>query len=259
MASPLPSDRTEYDGKLCVVHESKPVRAARPGPAPTHPPLVRLSARHKKKQAVNDKQLLLNRIALLKKEEQRAWKKIEKTRVRAEEIVRMRVENESQRLAREKAHRKAADAKRREAEENLALEERARAARAKLLDDLHEKKKQDVQKVHQERRLHRAEVSRQRQHEVAAKQDKVCGVAVPRPRRAAPALPDRAVPPAPPQPAPHPPSPPLPRRCKSSRATRGHCGNRSSGRWRSGLRRTGRGTRPRSTPRRRPGGDERRR
>ena len=32
---------------------------------------------------------LASRIALLKKEEQRAWKKIEKTRVRAEEIVRM--------------------------------------------------------------------------------------------------------------------------------------------------------------------------
>lgn len=46
------------------------------------PPPTLLSTRHRKKQADHDSQLLANRIALLKKEEMRAVKKIEKTKAR---------------------------------------------------------------------------------------------------------------------------------------------------------------------------------
>ena len=81
MASPLPSERGEFQGKL-------------------------LAAQHRKKQADNDRQLLLNRIALLKKEEARAWKKIEKTKGRAEEIIQMRMENEKRTEAREASSKK---------------------------------------------------------------------------------------------------------------------------------------------------------
>lgn len=38
--------------------------------------------KHRKKQAANDAQLLMNRIALLQKEEERARKKIEQTKER---------------------------------------------------------------------------------------------------------------------------------------------------------------------------------
>lgn len=49
--------------------------------------------KHRKKTAANDAQLLLNRIALLQKEEERARRKIEKTKDRASEILTMRDEN----------------------------------------------------------------------------------------------------------------------------------------------------------------------
>ena len=57
----LPSDRAEYQGKL-------------------------LNATARQKNVDNDAQLLQNRIALLKKEEARAWRKIQQTKGRAEEI-----------------------------------------------------------------------------------------------------------------------------------------------------------------------------
>ena len=50
--------------------------------------------KHRKKQASNDAQLLMNRIALLQKEEERARKKIDDTKDRASEIINMRGENE---------------------------------------------------------------------------------------------------------------------------------------------------------------------
>lgn len=58
------------------------------------PPPTLLSTRHRKKQADHDSQLIANRIALLKKEELRALKKIEKTNARAKEIINLRKENE---------------------------------------------------------------------------------------------------------------------------------------------------------------------
>lgn len=50
--------------------------------------------KHRKKQAANDAQLLMNRIALLQKEEERARKKIDATKDRANEILSMRHEHE---------------------------------------------------------------------------------------------------------------------------------------------------------------------
>ena len=50
--------------------------------------------KHRKKQAASDAQLLMNRIALLQKEEERARKKIDDTKDRAAEIITMRGENE---------------------------------------------------------------------------------------------------------------------------------------------------------------------
>jgi hypothetical protein len=78
-----------------------------------------LNAREKRKQAEQDAQLLANRIALLKvnmyggfllhlmflqQEEQKAWRKIEQTKTRAQSILELRVENEKR-----MAHRAEAD------------------------------------------------------------------------------------------------------------------------------------------------------
>ena len=50
-------------------------------------------ARDERRRAERDEQLLANRIALLKQEEAKAWKKIQQTKVRAEEVLRLREEN----------------------------------------------------------------------------------------------------------------------------------------------------------------------
>ena len=105
---PLPSERGEYQGKL-------------------------LSAQHRKKQADNDRQLLLNRIALLKKEEVRAWKKIQKTKDRAEEILRMRQENDVRMKEREAQAQRQLERQKEEALRNGQIEEKARSRSVKLL------------------------------------------------------------------------------------------------------------------------------
>ena len=50
-------------------------------------------ARDERRRAERDEQLLANRIALLKQEEAKAWKKIQQTKVRAEEVLKLREEN----------------------------------------------------------------------------------------------------------------------------------------------------------------------
>jgi len=58
-------------------------------------------AKEARKRAELDAQLLANRIALLKQEEEKAWKKIEETRKRAQEITSLRAENEDKYAAKE--------------------------------------------------------------------------------------------------------------------------------------------------------------
>jgi len=50
-----------------------------------------------KKKAADDAKLLANRIALLKLEEKKAWKKIEETKRRAEQAMQTRARNEDDR------------------------------------------------------------------------------------------------------------------------------------------------------------------
>merc|ERR1711964_424855 len=53
----------------------------------------KLAAKHARKRAEDDAKLLANRIALLKAEELKAWKKIEETRNRANQIMKLRQRN----------------------------------------------------------------------------------------------------------------------------------------------------------------------
>mmetsp|Transcript_11330 Transcript_11330/g.26218 ORF Transcript_11330/g.26218 Transcript_11330/m.26218 type:complete len:231 (+) Transcript_11330:126-818(+) len=122
----LPSDRAEYQGKL-------------------------LNATARQKNVENDAQLLQNRIALLKKEEARAWRKIQQTKGRAEEIVRMRKENERKNQEKVVMAKRAEEKERKLAEENLRMEERARRARAMQLDEMYRKKQQEVAVVKMEK------------------------------------------------------------------------------------------------------------
>jgi hypothetical protein len=49
-----------------------------------------VQTRMNKKKAADDAKLLANRIALLKLEEKKAWKKIEETKRKAEQVVMIR-------------------------------------------------------------------------------------------------------------------------------------------------------------------------
>ena len=53
-----------------------------------------VATRLNKKKAADDAKLLANRIALLKLEEKKAWKKIEETKKRAHDVQRLKAKNE---------------------------------------------------------------------------------------------------------------------------------------------------------------------
>merc|ERR1719230_1393548 len=63
------------------------------------------TAKEARKRAELDAQLLANRIALLKQEEEKAWKKIEETRKRASEITELRAQNEQKFAAKEQFYK----------------------------------------------------------------------------------------------------------------------------------------------------------
>jgi len=63
------------------------------------------ASKEARKRAELDAQLLANRIALLKQEEDKAWKKIAETQTRTQAIVTLRVENESKFQAKEQYYK----------------------------------------------------------------------------------------------------------------------------------------------------------
>merc|ERR1719192_129194 len=63
------------------------------------------AAKESRKRTELDAQLLANRIALLKQEEEKAWKKIEETRKRASEIMDLRKQNEQKFNAKEEFYK----------------------------------------------------------------------------------------------------------------------------------------------------------
>ena len=57
-----------------------------------------VATRLNKKKAADDAKLLANRIALLKLEEGKAWKKIEETKRKAEQVMKIRQRNDDDRM-----------------------------------------------------------------------------------------------------------------------------------------------------------------
>jgi len=60
-----------------------------------------VATRLNKKKAADDAKLLANRIALLKLEEKKAWKKIEETKRKAEQVMKIRQRNDEDRMAKD--------------------------------------------------------------------------------------------------------------------------------------------------------------
>jgi len=63
------------------------------------------ATRINKKKAADDAKLLANRIALLKMEEKKAWKKIQETKRKAEQVIAIRQRNEEDRQRKEDIRR----------------------------------------------------------------------------------------------------------------------------------------------------------
>merc|ERR1711948_105634 len=82
-----------------------------------------------RKRTELDAQLLANRIALLKQEEEKAWKKIEETRKRATEITELRNQNEEKFAAKEQFYKAKWESIRTAQSQNQQNRDKAKAVR----------------------------------------------------------------------------------------------------------------------------------
>lgn len=98
------------------------------------------AAKESRKRAELDAQLLANRIALLKQEEEKAWKKIEETRKRASEIMDLRKQNEHKMSAKENFYKAKWESIRQAQAQNAASRDKARALRDQTRQGLMEQK-----------------------------------------------------------------------------------------------------------------------
>jgi len=122
-------------------------------------------AKEARKRAELDAQLLANRIALLKQEEEKAWKKIEETRKRAQEIMELRSANEQKFAAKEQFYKAKWESIRAAQTQNATNRDRAKAVREATREGLlnqraanaHKTKAQSQQYLLQKKHLEAAE------------------------------------------------------------------------------------------------------
>merc|ERR1719242_278629 len=98
------------------------------------------AAKESRKRAELDAQLLANRIALLKQEEEKAWKKIEETRKRASEIMELRKQNEQKFNAKEEFYKAKWESIRNAQAQNAMSRDKAKAMRDETRQGLMEQK-----------------------------------------------------------------------------------------------------------------------
>ena len=128
--------------------------------------------KHRKKQAANDAQLLMNRIALLQKEEERANKKIDATKHRANEIIKMR-QHHGERLmsyveqAKEEQHIKMQMQSR-----NRETELEGRKNRQALASEIYTKRREDAAMLNMEKKSLTKQMLRDQEKEIKEKQRK---------------------------------------------------------------------------------------
>lgn len=126
--------------------------------------------KYRKKQAANDAQLLMNRIALLQKEEERARKKVDTTKARALDILTMREENEM----RMKDWMDAAEEDRKQREEiharNFFLEEQSRLLKKELANKQMAKKRESVENLRGQKIVLRNELLKMKEQDIKKKQ-----------------------------------------------------------------------------------------
>lgn len=131
-----------------------------------------LEAKRARKQADEDARLLANRIALLKQEEQKAWKKIEDTRKRAKEIMDMRARNLELQRQREEARKLKEEEEQRRILETKARIENSKSAKLEARDKREQMAMEEATGVKYMKGQNRETISRQK-HEDAVKNQEV--------------------------------------------------------------------------------------
>jgi len=128
--------------------------------------------KHRKKQASNDAQLLMNRIALLQKEEERARKKIDMTKDRAAEILAMRSENERRMMQYLNAGSEEQEKQVQLREKNKDQDIESRKARQAIADMILNKRKEDAVELQQQKRQLTKLMLKEQEKELRLKQQK---------------------------------------------------------------------------------------
>ena len=126
-----------------------------------------LEAKRARKQADEDARLLANRIALLKQEEQKAWKKIEDTRKRAKEIMDMRARNQELQRQRDEARKLKEEEEQRRIMETKARIENSKTAKVDAREKREQTAFEEASGVKWQKSQNRDTISRQRDEDVA--------------------------------------------------------------------------------------------
>jgi hypothetical protein len=144
----------------------EPPQAAQEGVGLTHSQVQAnlTGAKEARKRAELDAQLLANRIALLKQEEEKSWKKIEETRKRAQEIVELRGANEQKFAAKEQFYKAKWESIRSAQTANQQNRDRAKVVREATRGGLLEQRAQNAQSTKQQSQ---ANLMQKRQRESA--------------------------------------------------------------------------------------------
>ncbi|CAN0036442.1 unnamed protein product [Pylaiella littoralis] len=126
----------------------------------------------RKRHADHDALLLQNRINLLRKEEAKAWKKIETAKQRSEEILRLREQNEKRVVERISEAERQADHCKLQQQRNYAGEEMARQNRIRICHELAAARRNGVAQVRQQKQRIRQDIISMRQDHVRENREK---------------------------------------------------------------------------------------
>ena len=122
-----------------------------------------LQAKLQRKQAEADAQLLANRIALLRQEEAKAWKKIQQTKIRATEILNLREDNEKRAQNKAENNFMTGENTRKAQEQRFVQKQRDKAMRQRAQAEVIRERQLEVKEVRKMRRVNEIEKQRQRQ------------------------------------------------------------------------------------------------
>ena len=121
--------------------------------------------RASKKRVQDDVKLLANRIALLKLEEKKAWKKIEETKKKATEIMKVRQRNNETKAYKEQMRMQREQEERQRQEQNLNSRANQRDAIKYNKQSVHAKAAAEAERLKQERIQHQQMIDQQRDND----------------------------------------------------------------------------------------------